>query len=132
MPGPINLFRAQIIAPRVYNEALLRISGVFRKVEDDRDVIVPDVIRAFLSTTAIESLFLHHEAWAKAPYSADPGSDAAAGRIGEIINNSLLEVLNNAEAEPWSPNGKPQVTFIGVLRSVRDPALWCRIFPFCR
>jgi hypothetical protein len=132
MPGSINPFRAQIIAPQVYNEAILRISDAFRKVEDDREVIIPDVIRAFLNTTAIESLFLHHETWAQAPYNADPGNDANAGRIGERINNSLLEVLHNADAEPWSPNGKPQVTFIGVLRSVQDPALWCRIFPFCR
>ena len=132
MPGSINPFRAQIIAHQVYNQAIVRTSDAFRNVESVRNVIIPDVIRAFLNTTAIESLYLHHQVWTQSPYDADPTNDANAKSIGDRIYNSLLEVLNNADAEPWSLNGKPQVTFIGVLSSIRDPARWCKIFPFCR
>jgi len=31
MPGLINLYRAQIIAPQVYNEAIVRITSVFAR-----------------------------------------------------------------------------------------------------
>ncbi len=118
----------QIVAPRVYNEAIRRMAELFPRVEADRGVIVPEAIRRFLSNTVIESLYLLHDAWRQV-CSADPGIDADAGRIGEQVHHALFQVLSNAEAEPWTPNGVPRVTFIGVLRYIHDH--WCQIFPFC-
>jgi len=119
---------AWTIAPQVYREAIARMAEVFRIVQADRGVLIPEIIRLFLSKTALESLYLHPNAW-RHTCNADPCIDADAARIGEQIRKSLMEVLSNAEAESWTPNGALQVTFIGVLRYAHDH--WCGIFPFC-
>ena len=56
-------FRGKVPAGEVYDQAIIRITDAFRKVETDMGVIIPDGIRLFLSSTATESLYLHHEAW---------------------------------------------------------------------
>jgi hypothetical protein len=129
MAGVIVPFRGCLSAPDVYNEALIRMASLYKRIETDRGVLIPDAIRLFLSHTVIESLYLHHDAWLQ-HRGLDPKSNAASGAIGEVIENSLAEVLTNAEAEPWTPNGTPQMTLIGVLTYIHSN--WCRIFPLCR
>ena len=128
--GTITQFRGQSFAPQVYNEARSRTSDVFHRVERDRDVIIPDAIRLFLTEAIVESLRLRHADWGQTPYNANPGFDMDAGRIAQQIDNSLRELLGNAGAEPRIPNGKPQVTCIGILSYIHEH--WCGIFPFCR
>jgi hypothetical protein len=125
----INAFRGQVGNAQVYDTALVRISEAFRKAEDDQGVIIPDAIRLFLRNVVMESLYLHHDNWRR-QMRLDPTSGVDAGGIGEQIHNSLIELLRNADAEPWTPGGRPQVTYISVVRYLHNN--WCRIFPFCR
>jgi len=104
-------------------------ASLYREVEAGRGVLIPNAIRLFLSDTVIESLYLHHDAWLQR-LSLDPGQDSYSGSIGDVIHKSLVEVLTNAEAEPWAPNGAPQITLIGILAYIH--ANWCGIFPICR
>ena len=120
--------RGRAIAPEVYREAITRMAEVYRIVQTNRGVVIPEVIRLFLSNTVLESLCLRGDEWRQA-CDADPMIDADAKRIGRQIHDSLVDVLSNAEAEPWMPNGVPQITFIGVLRRIQED--WCGIFPFC-
>ena len=128
--GTISQFRGQTFAPQVYNQTRSQISDVFHRVEQDWDVIVPDAIRLFLTEAIIESLYLRHAEWAQTPYNANPSIDTAAGDITRQIDQVLDELLSNADAEPAIPNGKPQITFIGMLSYIHEH--WCHIFPFCR
>src|SRR6266851_9502034 len=127
--GTVSQFRGQSVASQVYNQARSRISDVFHRVEHDRDVIVPDAIRLFLTETIVESLLLRHADWGQTPHNANPGVDTEAASIALQIDSSLYEILNNAGAEPRMPNGKPQLTFVGVLSYIHGH--WCGIFPFC-
>jgi hypothetical protein len=120
--------RARAIAPQVYRQAITRMAEVYRIVQTNRGVVIPEVIRLFLSNTVLESLCLRGDEWRQA-CNADPGIDADAKRIGRQIHDSLVDVLSNAEAEPWMPDGVPHLTFIGVLRRIQED--WCQIFPFC-
>jgi hypothetical protein len=119
-----------LVAPQVYNEARSRIWDVFHRVEVDRGMIVPDAIRLFLTETVMESLSLRHDDWAQPPYIADPGFDSEAPKIAQQIETSLVELLRNADAEPRFVNGKPEVTFVGIVKYIYEH--WCSIFPFCR
>ena len=116
------------IAPRVYEQVILRMTELFSRVELDRGVIVPQHIRLFLSHMALESLHLRDDEWRQV-CNADPSIESHAARIGEQIHESLLEILSNAEAQPSAFSGMPRVTLIGVLRCVHE--YWCQIFPFC-
>jgi hypothetical protein len=114
---------AWTIAPRVYREAIAQTAELFRIVQADRGVMIPETIGLFLINTVLESLYLHPNSW-RQTCDADPRIDGDAERIGEQIQKSLMEVLSNAEAEPWTPNGAPRITFIGVLRYVHDHWVW--------
>ena len=128
-PGLSELDRAsRPPAPAVYQEVIVQIGQLFARVEAEREVVVPEPIRLFLSSTAVESLHLCRDAWWHA-CSADPGIDTDAERIGEQIHNSLLRILSSAEVERSIGNGLRRVTFKGVLHSIHDH--WCEIFPFC-
>jgi hypothetical protein len=127
--GPVGQFRGRIFTPQVYSQARSRISDVFYRVEQRRDVIIPDAIRLFLTEAIIESLILRHAEWTQT-YNANPSRDTAAGDIAQQIDQALSELLSNADAEPRMPNGKPLVTFIGILGYIHEH--WCHIFPFCR
>lgn len=120
--------RGRAIAPQVYRQAIARMAEVYRIVQTNRGVVIPEVICLFLSNTVLESLYLRGDEWRQA-CNADPMIDADAKRIGRQIHDSLVDVLSNAEAEPWTPNGVQQLTFIGVLRRIQED--WCEIFPFC-
>jgi hypothetical protein len=117
------------IAPRVYEEAIRRMGELFSRIELDRDVIIPQHVRSFLSGIALESLHLRRDEWRQL-CKVDPGMDAHAAPIGNQIYDSLLEIMRNAGAEPSAPNDIRQVTLVAVLRCVHEN--WCRIFPFCR
>jgi len=125
----INTFRGQVGHAQVYDTALVRISEAFRKAEDERGLIIPDAIRLFLRNVVMESLYLHHDDWRR-QMRLDPTSGVDAGGIGDRIHNSLIELLRNTDAESWTPSGRPQVTYISVVRYMQNN--WCRIFPFCR
>ena len=128
--GTMTQFRGKMFASEVYNQARATISSVFSKVEQNRDVIVPDAIRLFLPETVIESLNLRHSDWAQTPYNTDPGAATQALSIAQQIDKSLNELLSNADAEPTMSNGKAHVTFVGILNYIHEH--WCGIFPFCR
>jgi len=128
-PGSYELVKAsRPPASQVYKRATARIGELFARVEAERGVVVPEAVRVFLSSTAIESLHLCRDAWWHA-FKADPGVDKDAERIAEQIHNSLLRILSNAEVERSTGNGVPRVTFQGLLCAIHDH--WCKIFPFC-
>jgi len=104
---------------------------VFRTVEDNRKVIIPESVRLFLAAAVLESLTLHQEAWrSHTSRVLNARNDSDAGALAEIIQISLTEVLDGADAEPRIPNGVPEVTHIGVPSHINRK--WCGIFPICR
>jgi hypothetical protein len=113
----------------VANEARIRIAGLYNRIETDRGVLVPDTIRLFLSNRVRESLFLHQDDWQR-KRGLDPAKDGSAKPIAEEIYNSLFELLNNSDAEPWTQSGIPQISLIGIIEYIHQH--WCGIWPICR